>query len=228
MPIFVSFRLISELNWTDGRRTTSYIAMSGHFVRQPWKRCFRACFITVIRLQRYWFQKWVLIMHLCRLAGESSTFLLCQENAVLHLYTCPSTNFLHNIGVIGKLTPLGNLLPSLVENIIKSRFSWQNKYKIIKKWTFSKNIKMKNNPLWLLYVWNKLCSQFILQISRLFEVADRFFKLPSEEKEQFATEFSPTNFHGWMSAGREMWVYSFLNRVDKQAETCCIYTDLEI
>ncbi len=42
------------------------------------------------------------------------------------------------------------------------------------------------------------------QISKVFEVAERFFKLPSEEKQQFATEFSATNYHGWMAQGREM------------------------
>ncbi|XP_028407443.1 2-oxoglutarate-dependent dioxygenase htyE-like [Dendronephthya gigantea] len=42
------------------------------------------------------------------------------------------------------------------------------------------------------------------KVTKLFEVAERFFKLPTKTKQPFATEFSVTNYHGWMAAGREI------------------------
>lgn len=42
------------------------------------------------------------------------------------------------------------------------------------------------------------------EISKLFEVAERFFKLPTKDKERFSTKFSSTNYHGWLAEGKEI------------------------
>jgi hypothetical protein len=81
MLIFVSFRLISELNWTEGHRTSSYIyiyvrpklKVIGHFVRRSCKIYFKAC--TNLKVEMFGTVYWKYRMW-------------CVEGGVLIILTC--------------------------------------------------------------------------------------------------------------------------------------------